>query len=85
MQCKPTYSIVRFFQRAAYETQNRHYIRLSDRTRGDQVVLAKGLTLEAAQEWCSDPETSSSTAVSPENLELTSLRGQWFDGYRKEL
>ena len=40
-------------------------------------VQRTGLTLEEAQEHCSDPETSSTTATDPEP-------GQWFDGYEEE-
>jgi len=44
-------------------------------------TLREGLTLEEAQEHCSDSETSSKTC----SLE-TSLAnpGQWFDGFSKE-
>jgi hypothetical protein len=51
------------------------------------IVQKQNLTLEKAQEWCNDPETSSKTArhtqgtVKQRNLD----RGQyhWFDGYRE--
>ena len=46
---------------------------------GGTRVIKRGLTLEEAQEWCRDPETSSSTAKNP-NLS----RGPWFDGYEEE-
>ena len=40
-------------------------------------------TLEAAQEHCSDPETSSRTCKSREAVQYTALWGQWFDGYEE--
>lgn len=42
-------------------------------------VLRTGLTLEAAQEWCQDPETSSSTCTSQEGLKRLRDWGRWFD------
>ena len=40
-----------------------------------------GLTLEEAQEYCKDPETSSTTCKKPENKARTNLYGGWFCGY----
>jgi hypothetical protein len=47
-------------------------------------IVAKGLTLAEAQEWCRDPETSSSTATSAEAVARTEKYGAWFDGYEEE-
>ena len=47
-------------------------------------VINTGLTLEEAQKWCRDPETSSRTCKSPEGLERTAKHGNWFDGYDQE-
>lgn len=44
----------------------------------DRKLIAEGLTLEDAQEHCSDPETSGSTCSD------LSKRGQWFDSYTEE-
>jgi len=50
----------------------------------DREVLATGLTLEEAREYCRDPETSSSTCTLPENVARTAARGPWFDRYDEE-
>lgn len=42
-------------------------------------VMREGLTLEEAQEHCSDPETSSNTSSDPN----ANLNGPWFDGYEE--
>lgn len=58
-------------------------------------TIAKNLTLEAAQKWCNDPETSSKTAKSPRgcgtgrwqarNIEnWNKLQKHWFDGYERQ-
>ena len=47
-------------------------------------VLARGMTLAEAQEWCRDPETSSSTAQSRQAKRRTAYSGRWFDGFTKE-
>lgn len=44
-------------------------------------VIESGLTLELAQAWCNDPETSSSTAQNPERY---GKGVEWFDGYNAE-
>lgn len=62
------YKIVRFYR---------------DRTRR-QRVIKRGLTLEEAQKHCSDPETSSSTAVGWHARKRTERLGAWFDGYTQD-
>jgi len=57
----------------------RHYFR-SNRRR----VIATGLTLEQAQTYCSDPESSSSTAKGSNARRTTRRNGPWFDGYYDE-
>lgn len=47
-------------------------------------VVTEGLTLEQAQAWCSDPETSSATCTSPFGISHTKLFGPWFDSFQKE-
>lgn len=47
-------------------------------------VIQEGLTLEEAQEHCSDSETSSKTASSTQATLYTEKHGPWFDGYEKE-
>lgn len=47
-------------------------------------IMARGLTLEQAQKWCNDPETSSSTATSSAARARTRRVGEWFDGYSAE-
>ncbi len=64
----PTYKIVRFFVDPDITSQ----------------VVAEGLSLEEAREWCNDPETSSRTATSKEAKDLTEEVGPWFDGYEEE-
>lgn len=63
-----TYRILRFFQSDLWETE----------------TIMTGLTLAEAQAWCSDPNTSSSTATEPLAVEMTAERGPWFDGYESE-
>ena len=47
-------------------------------------VLSRGLTLEEAQRWCRDPETSSSTCEGETGKAYTEIHGAWFDAYEKE-
>jgi hypothetical protein len=50
----------------------------------DARTLATGLTLDEAQAWCRDPETSSSTATKAVNVRRTERMGHWCDDYEKE-
>jgi hypothetical protein len=63
-----TYKVVRFYQDPDIERE----------------TVATGLTLTEAQEWCKNPETSSSTAKSTNARTVTSRYGAWFDGYEAE-
>jgi hypothetical protein len=56
----------------------RQYFKKGSRT------IKRGLTLEEAQQHCSDPETSSSTCTKYHNRIRTERMGAWFDGYTKE-
>lgn len=47
-------------------------------------VIKRGLSLDEAQAWCRNPETSSNTATSASAKRLTRLHGPWFDGYEEE-
>jgi len=50
----------------------------------DKLIVKTGLTLEQAQDHCSDPETSSATCTSSAGLLRTRMHGAWFDGYTEE-
>lgn len=52
--------------------------------KGGKRVLRRGLSLSEAQQHCSNPETSSSTAKGPLAVRRTAKYGPWFDGYDKE-
>jgi len=47
-------------------------------------VIKSGLTLEEAQAYCQDPETSSKTCTSAAGRQRTEQYGPWFDGYDEE-
>lgn len=51
---------------------------------GEREEINSGVTLEEAKEHCSNPETSSRTATSPEAIALTAEKGPWFDGFNEE-
>ena len=51
---------------------------------GGRRVIETGLTLEQAQEHCSDPETSSRTCTGSKAKARTKAKGPWFDGYEEE-
>ena len=63
-----TYRIVRFFE-------GRHR---------EPFVLRKGLTKEAAQAYCADPETSARTCTTPARRRYTRYQGRWFDAWQAE-
>ncbi len=50
----------------------------------DDSVILRGLTLEEAKLWCTNPETSSRTCKSPVACDRTKRMGPWFDGYHEE-
>jgi hypothetical protein len=50
---------------------------------GVQFVIASRLTLDQAQAYCRDPETSSSTATSEAAARRTKRYGPWFVGYEQ--
>jgi hypothetical protein len=52
--------------------------------KGGKRVVKRNLTLEEAQEHCSDKETSSSTCTKSENVRRTKQMGPWFDGYENQ-
>jgi len=47
-------------------------------------TIKRGLTLEEAQAWCKDPETSSSTCKSKKARAIFAKYGEWFDGYAED-
>lgn len=51
--------------------------------RGTKRTLKSGLTLEEAQKYCQDKETSSTTATSSKARMRTRRMGPWFDGYEE--
>ena len=53
-------------------------------SRGGKRTVVTGLTLEQAQTWCQDPETSSSTCTKPSNVGRTRVMGPWFEGLVEE-
>ena len=59
-------------------------VRLHRDDNRNRPCLRQGLTLEEAQEHCSDPETSYSTCEEEEGKEYTERHGAWFDAYEEE-
>ena len=59
-------------------------IRMFANTDLSSKVVKRHLTLEQAQAWCKDPETSSRTCTSKKAKNLTARCGAWFDGYSEE-
>jgi len=51
---------------------------------GHRRTIVRGLTLEEAQQHCSDPETSSPTCTGATAKRRTRTSGPWFDGYEEE-
>lgn len=47
-------------------------------------VIETGLTLQEAQDHCSDPETSSKTCTYNHLIILTHMNGPWFHSYEQE-
>lgn len=47
-------------------------------------VLARGLSEEQAQEWCKDPEGSSSTCTKRTPCARTKAKGPWFECYTED-
>lgn len=43
-----------------------------------------GLSLEEAQAYCKNPETSSQTCKESRNLRRTKVWGPWFDAYGED-
>lgn len=52
--------------------------------KGKRKTVATGLSLEAAQAHCRNPETSSRTATGSKAQARTRKHGPWFDGYEQE-
>jgi hypothetical protein len=47
-------------------------------------TIKRGLSLEEARSWCSDPETSSSTAKSKKAQAIFAKYGEWYDGFAED-
>ena len=58
----------------------RFYFNLSYRAR----TLKRGLTLEEAVAFCTNPERSSETCKAKAGKHRTKMMGPWFDGFVKE-
>lgn len=70
-----TYNIRRFFENEGRASR----------------IVARGLTLDEAREWCNDPETSSYTAQAPKGCgnnptkieKWHENKKHWFDGFER--
>ena len=47
-------------------------------------IIKVGLSLEEAQKHCSNPQTHSKEATTPEGIKHTKEFGPWFDGYEAD-
>jgi hypothetical protein len=56
---------------------------VNGRHQSSRRTITTGLTLEAVQKHCSDPNSSSRTATSATAKRRTRDRGPWFDGYEE--
>jgi hypothetical protein len=65
-------------------TDTYRVVRFYDDPDHPRVIVRRGLTLTEARAHCNDPETSASTATSPEARRHTAQHGAWFDGYENE-
>lgn len=59
-------------------------VRLYFESEWERETIDTGLTLEEAQEHCSNPQRSSTTCTTLEGLDRTSERGPWFHAYYEE-
>ena len=73
-----------FGDRAMSDMETQFYKLVRCYFSGDKIELDTGLTLEEAQEWCADPETSDRTCEGAVAKERSIARGPWFDAYYKE-
>jgi hypothetical protein len=51
---------------------------------GRKYTILRGLTLDEAQAYCRNPETSSRTCTGNVGKARTRKLGAWFDGYVKQ-
>lgn len=74
-----------FIKKEGTVTMDKKYkiIRYYEKENPSQVIR-RGLTLEEAQAWCKNKETSSSTCTTAGGLKRTKKFGAWFDGYASE-
>ncbi len=47
-------------------------------------TIMYGLTLEEAQSYCKDPETSSRTCTTEKGKRITRKNGPWFDAFEED-
>lgn len=70
-------------QVAAYLRSLKRYRIVRNYFHGGKRTIRDRVTLAEAQSYCSDPETSSSTATSAKAKAITRRNGPWFDGYEE--